>query len=349
MEVLQPGLLTTVQDRGRTGYQRFGVPVSGALDQVALRVGNILVGNPPDASALEITLQGPKLRLLADAVLALTGGEACATLDAGPVPWNESFLARRGQVLDVRGVTRGLRAYLSVAGGIAVPKVLRSRSTCLVAKFGGFHGRALQPGDVLPVGEPAGPLRRLIGWAAPEGWRRQHASPVSLRVVWGPQEDAFTDEGRRTFLASAYAVTPHADRMGCRLQGPAIAHRAGADIVSDWIPPGGIQVPGDGRPIILLMDRQTTGGYAKIATVIGPDIGLVAQCRPGDSVRFRAVSLAEAHSISCAVETGLADLPGRLIDTEAWDQPAVLGDVPGGIALVPPNPADGAPGPEDLR
>jgi antagonist of KipI len=338
-EVLRPGFLTTVQDRGRAGYQRFGVPVSGAVDQIALRVGSVLVGNPQAAGALEIALQGPKLRLLEDAVLALTGAEFAATLDEEPVPWYESFAAHRGQVLDIQGVLRGLRAYLSVAGGIDVPVILRSRSTCLVAHFGGFHGRALQPGDMLPIGRPARALEGLTGWAAPEKWRWNDGSPVMLRVVWGPQDDAFTEEGRGTFLESTYQVTPHADRMGCRLDGPRIAHRLSADILSDWIPPGGIQVPGDGRPIILLVDRQTTGGYAKIATVIGPDISLVAQARPGDALRFQAIGLTEAQGAVRNLEAGMAELPAHLIDTSAWGGPAAMGEVPGAVRTLFEKPA----------
>ncbi|HSB77460.1 MAG TPA: biotin-dependent carboxyltransferase family protein [Candidatus Methylomirabilis sp.] len=345
-EVLRPGLLTTVQDRGRTGYQRFGVPVSGAVDQAALRVGNILVGNPQDTAALEIAPQGPQLRLLADVALALTGAEFAATLDAEPVPHYESFVAHRGQVLDIQTAVSGLRAYLSVAGGFDVPRVLRSRSTCLVARFGGLHGRPLRQGDVLPIGRPAQPLERLIGWAAPEAWHQRHDSPAALRVVWGPQDDAFTEEGRRTFLESTYRVTPYTDRMGCRLEGPTIAHRSSADILSDWIPPGGIQVPGDGQPIILLVDRQTTGGYAKIATVIGPDIGRVAQCRPGDLVRFQAISLAEAQGRARRLEAGLAELPAHLIDTETWGQPAALGEVPGAVGMPSEKPAGGSAGTE---
>ena len=345
-EVLRPGLLSTVQDRGRAGYQRFGVPVSGAVDQIALRVGNVLVGNPQNAAVLEITLHGPKLFVLADMVLALTGGEATATLDGVVVPWYESYLARCGQVLDIQGVARGLRTYLSVAGGIDVPVVLRSRSTCLVAKFGGVHGRALHEGDVLPIGQPTRPLGRLSGWTAPAVWHGRHASPVTLRVVWGPQEDAFTEEGRRIFVGSTYEVTPHTDRMGCRLHGPVIAHRDSADIISDWIPLGGIQVPGDGRPIVLLVDRQTTGGYAKIATVIGPDIPALGQCRPGDAVRFCAVPLIEAQRVARDIEAGLAELPARLIDSDTWSQPAVLGEVPGEIPVGLPNVAGDAPGAE---
>jgi KipI family sensor histidine kinase inhibitor len=333
IEVLRPGLLTTVQDRGRIGYQKFGVPVSGAVDEIALRVGNILVGNPQGAAALEITALGPQLRFLGDAVAALTGAEVDADLDGKPVPWYQSFLVRAGQVLDVRTCTRGLRAYLAVAGGVDVPILLGSRSTCLVASFGGFHGRALAVGDILRVGAPSGPLTSLRGREIPGEWRPHHGSPPTVRVVLGPQDDAFSEEGRRTFLDSVYRVTPHADRMGCRLDGPVIAHRSSADIISDWIPLGGVQVPGDGKPIILLADRQTTGGYPKIATAIGPDIPLVAQSRPGDALRFRAVSVTEAQAIAREVEAALGALPARLLSAESWTYSAELGEIPGEIRL----------------
>lgn len=333
IEVLRPGLLTTVQDRGRVGSQKFGVPTSGAVDEIALRVGNILVGNPQDAAALEITARGPRLRLRADLVLALTGSRASAELDGEPVPWYESFVARTGQTLDVGECTRGLRAYLAVAGGADVPVVLRSRSTCLVAKFGGYRGRALQAGDALPVGLPADTPGRLTGRAAPEAWRPHLASPATIRVVPGLQDNAFTEEGVRTFLESTYQVTPHMDRMGCRLEGPRIIHRGVADILSDWIPMGGIQVPGDGQPIILLADRQTTGGYTKIATVIRPDLGLVAQCRPGDAIRFRAVSVPAAQQIAREMEGALADLPASLVSPWDWTDIAMRGEVPGSIPV----------------
>lgn len=332
-EVLRPGLLTTVQDRGRSGYQKFGVPVSGAVDAIALRVANVLVGNPQGAAALEMTALGPELRFAADAVMALTGAEVEASLDGGPVLSYQSFLVRAGQVLDVRSCTRGLRAYLAVAGGIDAPVLLGSRSTCLVARFGGFLGRALLAGDVLRVGSPPGPLQDLAGRQVPEEWRPRHGLPVTARVVLGPQEDAFTEEGRRTFLESEYRVTPYADRMGYRLDGPGIAHRNSADIISDWIPLGGVQVPGDGKPIILLADRQTTGGYPKIATVVGPDIGRVAQLRPGDALSFRAVSVAQAQRIAHELEAGLALLPARLVLGESWTYAAELGEVPGGVVL----------------
>ncbi len=339
IEVLRPGLLTTVQDRGRIGYQKFGVPVSGAVDEVALRVGNILVGNPQGAAGLELTALGPQLRFLAGAVVALSGAEVEGDLDGRRVPWYQSFLVRAGQVLDLRTCARGVRAYLAMAGGIDVPAVLGSRSTCLVAGFGGFRGRALLAGDVLRVGAPPASPGDLCGRGVPEEWRPRDTSPATIRVVLGPQDDAFTAEGCRTFLESTYRVSPHADRMGSRLDGPLIAHRASADLISDWVPLGGIQVPGDGKPIILLADRQTTGGYPKIATAIGPDVPLAAQRRPGDLLRFRAVSVAEGRAVARDLEAGLLALPGRLVSAESWTYAAGLGEVPGEIPLATPEGA----------
>ena len=333
IEVLRPGLLTTVQDRGRFGYQRFGVPVSGGVDEIALRTANVLVGNPQGDAALEITALGPQLRFLVDALVALTGAEVEGHLDGRPIPWYQSFQVRAGQILDLRACTRGLRTYLAVAGGIQVPILLGSRSTCLVAHFGGFQGRALATGDVLATGSPALPSR-MAGQRPPTAWRPRHGGGVTLRVVMGPQEDAFTDEGRRTFLESTYRVSSHADRMGYRLDGAVIAHRGSADIISDWVPLGGVQIPGDGKPIILLADRQTTGGYAKIATVIKPDISLVAQLRPGDSLAFRAVSMAEAQEITRKVESDLQWLPEHLAGAEDWGYPDLAGEAPEGISLI---------------
>lgn len=333
IEVLRPGLLTTVQDRGRHGYQKFGVPVSGAMDEVALRAGNVLVGNPQGAAALEVTALGPQLRFLQDAVVALTGAEVEADLDGRPVPRYVAFRVRARQLLDIRVCTRGLRAYLAVAGGIDVPGLLGSRSTCLTARFGGFRGRALMAGDVLATGSPSAPLAELAGRELPETWRPRLGAPVTLRVVLGPQDDAFTEAGRRTFLESEYRVSPHADRMGYRLEGPVIAHAGPADILSDWIPPGAVQVPGDGKPIILLADRQTTGGYTKIATIITPDIGRVAQLRPGDPVAFRAVPVTEAQQIARALEADLSALSAHLAGAESWTYAAGVGEVPGGIPL----------------
>ena len=326
-EILRAGPLTTVQDRGRVGCQKFGVTVSGAMDEVALRVGNILVGNAQNAAALEISFLGPEIRFRADVSLALTGAEVAAELDGQPVPWYQAFLARAGQTLDIRHCTRGMRAYLAAGGGIDVPVRLGSRSTSLAAGFGGTEGRPLCDGDVLSVGPIIGSPARWAGRTVPGTWRPTFASPQTIRVVLGPQDDAFTEAGRRTFLEASYEVTPSSDRMGCRLEGPAIEHTGAADIISDWIPLGGIQVPGNGKPIILLADRQTTGGYTKIATVIGPDIPKLAQVRPGDHVRFQALATAEAQAAARALEGDLLKLDATLTDLSLWSDAGGMGDL----------------------
>ncbi|HSD51795.1 MAG TPA: biotin-dependent carboxyltransferase family protein, partial [Candidatus Methylomirabilis sp.] len=261
--------------------------------------------------------------------------EVQADLDGSPVPWYQSVLVRAGQTLDIQACARGLRCYLTVAGGIEVPVLLGSRSTCLAAAFGGFQGRALAAGDVLRVSLPSGPLVDLARRDVPERWRLRQESPGRLRVVLGPQDDAFTEDGLRAFLEATYQVTQHTDRMGCRLDGPEIPHRESADLISDWVPMGGVQVPGDRKPIILLADRQTTGGYPKIATVIGPDIPLVAQCRPGDRLQFQAVTRVEAQAIARDVETALRVLVPRPVPGEGWTYAAELGEVPGMIPLPP--------------
>jgi KipI family sensor histidine kinase inhibitor len=327
VEILRAGLLTTVQDRGRVGFQKFGVTVSGAMDEVALRVGNILVGNPQEAAGLEISFLGPRLRLCADVVLALTGAETDADLDGKPVPRYEAFRAHTGQVLDIRHCTQGMRAYLALGGGVDVPVRLGSRSTSLAAGFGGFEGRPLRDGDILSVGPAAGAARRIVGRSAPQHLRPAVGSPQTIRIVFGPQDDAFTDAGRRVLVESAYEVGPSSDRMGCRLEGPTIQHAGPADIVSDWVPLGGIQVPGNGKPIVLLADRQTTGGYTKIATVIGRDIPKLAQMRPGEAVRFAAVSVGEAQAAARALERELDAFEAELTDLGLWAEGAQSGTV----------------------
>jgi biotin-dependent carboxylase-like uncharacterized protein len=327
LEVLRAGVLTTVQDRGRIGCQRFGVTVSGAMDDVALRVGNILVGNEQSAAGLEISFLGPRIRFRADVTLALTGAEVDVDLDGQPAPWYEAFRARAGQVLDLRHCTRGMRAYLTVAGGIDVPVRLGSRSTSLAAGFGGFEGRPLRDGDVLSVGPTIGQTARECACGVPQRWRPVFGSPQIVRVVFGPQDGAFTEAGRRTLLDATYEISPSSDRMGYRLEGPAIEHAGPADIVSDWIPLGGIQVPGNGKPIVLLADRQTTGGYTKIATVISPDIPTLVQLRPGEAVRFRAVTVGEAEAAARALETALRQVDSDSTDWMLWSEGVRAGAV----------------------
>ena len=296
VEVVRPGLLTTVQDLGRVGYQQFGAPTSGAMDQTALRAANLLVGNEEGAAGLEATGDGPALRALADLTVAVAGAEIELLLDGRPIESSATMVVLRGQLLELGRARRGLRAYLAIAGGIDVPLTLGSRSTCLPAAFGGFHGRPLRQGDCLAVGPaPRRPVA-LTGRSLPPEWWQRAGEVLTLRVILGPQDHRFTPEGIQTFLTGEYRMMPETDRMGARLQGRPIAHRLGADIISDSIPLGAVQVPADGQPIILLADRQTTGGYTKIAVVVSEDVSRLAQVTPGQVVRFRQVSVAEAHA-----------------------------------------------------
>jgi len=296
LEVIQPGLLTTVQDLGRRGYERFGVPVAGAMDPFALRAANLLVGNPPEAAGLEITTVGPTLRATANCLIAVGGADLGLRVNGQPIPTWMSAFVRRGWRIEFRGRQSGCRAYLAVAGGIAVPEVMGSRATYLRGGFGGLEGRALRAGDFLPVAPvdfhlPTRAARQLPGDLLPP-----YSDQPTVEVILGPQADAFTKDGLRAFLDSEYQVSPTADRMGYRLQGPAIVHRGPADIVSDGIVLGAVQVPADHQPIVMMADRQTTGGYPKIATVVSADIPLLAQCLPGkSSIRFRETSVEEAQ------------------------------------------------------
>jgi len=291
-EVIQPGPLTTVQDLGRYGYQQYGVPVSGAMDNYALRVANLLVGNNEGEACLEITLLGLQLRALKDTLVTITGADLSPTLNKSPLPMWEAVMVGCGDTISFPWPKRGCRSYLAVAGGIDVPKVMGSCSTHVKSRMGGLEGRPLHAGDRLKSSQaqPAILVRRLPPQYVPE-----YRDQSELRVILGPQDDYFTEEGIHTFLRSEYTISIKADRMGYRLEGPHIEHKARADIISDGIPLGAVQVPGDGLPIILLADRQTTGGYTKIAVVITADINKLAQAKPGDKVRFLQITEEEVH------------------------------------------------------
>jgi antagonist of KipI len=294
LAVLDPGLLTTIQDLGRPGHGRLGIPPSGPLDRPAFVLANRLVGNPDGAAGLELTLKGPRLEAPAPCQVAVTGAEMGITVNGAAVPTWATISLRAGDVLACRMATAGCRAYLAVGGGIEVPLALGSRATYLRGRLGGLEGRALQKGDLLPVGTPSPGPAGLRPRHVPVSRRPGYPGEIEARVVLGPQADRFTAAGIAAFLGGAYAVTPQADRMGYRLEGPVIEHARGHDIISDGIPLGGIQVPGEGQPIVLLVDRQTTGGYTKIATVISADIARIGQTRPGQRVRFREVTVPEA-------------------------------------------------------
>lgn len=294
IRILEPGPQTTVQDLGRTGQMRYGIPPSGPVDRFAFIVANRLVGNADAAAALECTLVGPRLEVDAPGAVAVTGADMPVTVNGLEAPRWATIVLRAGDVVKLGAARAGVRAYLAFSGGLDVPLVLGSRSTYVRGRLGGLDGRALRKSDTLDVlpFEPVRP-RRVERRALPEYGNSEPA----IRVVLGPQADRFTDAGIRTLLGSAYEVLPQSDRMGARLSGPRIEHARGHDIISDGIALGSIQVPGDGQPIVLLVDRQSTGGYTKMATVCSCDVGRIGQTRPGQSFRFQAVAVAEAHRL----------------------------------------------------
>jgi biotin-dependent carboxylase-like uncharacterized protein len=293
-----------------------GVPVAGAMDPGALRMGNILVGNGEDplaqeAAGLEITVVGPWIRVLeGEGCFAVTGAEVGVMKNGVPVAlWRAHRLAAGDAIafsvfspldpsLDFpEGSAFGgrARAYFCVSGGIDVPMVMGSRSTYTQGKFGGHQGRALRSGDILVTGAPSVLWAECDGLECPPGLRPVRDPSVALRAIPGPQDDLFTEEG--AFYSGEYVITNSADRMGYRLEGPAISHKNGADIVSDAVSLGSVQVPGHGQPIVMLADRQTTGGYAKIATICSVDVGNLAQRLPGQKVRFAKITLDEAVAL----------------------------------------------------
>ena len=311
-EVIQPGALTTVQDLGRYGYQQYGVPPSGAIDNYAFRTGNLLVGNGETAASLEMTLFGCKLRVLREITIAITGADFTAALNRDPIPMWETISVRQGDIISFSRLKSGCRAYLSASGGINVPGVMASAATYIKARLGGLEGRALRTGDILQTIESA---PTTVKARVPPEYIPLYGCQIELRVILGPQDNCFTEDGIHTFLQSDYTVSPQADRMGYRFEGPRIQHSTKADIISDGIPLGAVQVPGDGLPIILLADRQTTGGYTKIATVISVDIPKLAQTKPGDKVRFHQIKEDEAISELRQYEKQIKDIRHSLRNT----------------------------------
>jgi allophanate hydrolase len=298
LKVVRPGLFDTLQDLGRIGYMALGLPTAGAMDRIGFTLANALAGNPANTAGLEISVMGPDLLVDAESVrIALTGPLAPSLIDgedapARPLDSDRSHLLRRGQVLRVGMVDGSSTAYLAVAGGFAVAPFMGSLSTYARAGIGGFEGRRLAAGDRLPLrldSAPAGDERKLGGPFDYGGG--------AIRVIWGPQDDYFSEAGRQTFVSSEYRVSKEADRMGIRFEGPTIEHCKGADIISDGIGPGAIQVPGAGLPIVLLGDRQTVGGYSKIATVASVDLPRLGRLLPGRTVRFAAIPVEEAEAL----------------------------------------------------
>jgi biotin-dependent carboxylase-like uncharacterized protein len=291
LRVLSAGPGATLQDGGRHGYLRFGVTAAGPMDALAHSTANLAVGNPADATAIEVSVGGIEVTAEAASLnVAIAGGEFELSLDGRPLPPAAAFTLEEGAALKIRAGPSGSWCYLAAAGRFTVPKVLGSHATHTRTSFGGVNGRALAAGDRLGIEPSASSQPSISAIVAPSLDR-----PVdTIRVVLGPQHDFFAEDQIAAFLAGPWSVSARSDRMAYFLDGPKLTHARGFNIVSDGIAMGAIQVPGDGRPIVLMADRQSTGGYPKIATIIGPDLGRLAQARPGAVFKFAEVSIEQA-------------------------------------------------------
>lgn len=304
----EPGMLITIQDMGRIGSQKYGVIASGSMDTWSARIANLLVENPETEAVLEMTFLGPKIEFTENTLIAVTGGDMNPMVDGIPLPMNRPVYLRKNTILEFGFASEGCRTYLAVQGGFNVPFVMDSKSTYLRAQLGGYQGRALKAGDQLPLSQASPTVfssfaeKNLIdsfwapGWSMGKTRLPQSGETVDIRVTPGPQIDWFTPEALKKFLSEPFEITQESDRMGYRLSGNILEKSRVEDMISEAIGFGSIQVPPDGNPILLLADRQTTGGYPKIAQIIQADLPLVAQLSPGFSVTFRMISFNEAES-----------------------------------------------------
>ena len=336
IEILHPGALSTVQDKGRRGFLSQGFQESGACDKYSMKLANLLAGNleePENAAVIEFTLKGGELRFTSDEIIALAGGDMKPCVNGIPIPMFAPVLVRTGDILTMDLAFSGLRTYLAVFGGIKVPVVMGSRSTNLKCRLGGLEGRALQEGDRLESGKNQEKFRKiskklrekkkLAALGEEEPWLCRSSTPyrfygkermVLLRAVMGPQEEAFTSRGLETLVRSPFRLSTDCDRMACRLEGEAIEMKNGADIISDGIAEGSVQISSDRLPMVLMADHQTTGGYAKIATVISTDIPALAQLKPGEWAAFQYVTPDEAVAICRKENEKLSKIKERLLN-----------------------------------
>lgn len=312
LKILRQGLHTSIQDQGRYGYQKYGVIVSGTMDSYAHRLANLLVGNELGEGVLEMTLLGPAILFEEDALLAITGADMQATIAGKSVPMWRPVYVKKGAVLEFKSCQTGCRSYLAVAGGFAVPKVMGSKSTYLRAELGGFKGRILRDGDVIPLGvlseQAESMMKRFKSlqqehpfaattWYANKPLLPKGSETIKIRVTPGRQFIAFTSDSKEQFFREPFQVTTQSDRMGYRLSGKPLLLTKPLEMISEAVALGTVQVPPDGQPIILLADRQTAGGYPKIAQVVTVDVDLLAQTRPGQMIQFELISLAEAEQL----------------------------------------------------
>ncbi|UGB33458.1 biotin-dependent carboxyltransferase family protein [Metabacillus sp. B2-18] len=318
MTTLRSGLLTTIQDLGRYGYQKYGVIVSGAMDTYSLRIANLLVGNSEGEAALEITLMGPTLLFEKDMLIAITGGDLSPTIEGVSVPLWRPVFVKKGSKLQFGAQKSGCRAYLAVAGGFAVKRMMKSKSTYLRAEIGGYQGRAIQEGDMLETNSISEGVKLknmqstssflTANWSVRWNEFLPFAKNPNIRVLPGAQFEHFTQQSKQQFFTQSFRVSPQSDRMGYRLSGPAIELEKKMEMLSEAVAHGTIQIPPDGNPIILLADRQTTGGYPKIGQVATVDLPVVAQVMPGQSISFTEITLEEAERLYLEREKSLKQL-----------------------------------------
>ena len=295
IKVITPGMLSTIQDGGRKGFAAMGFNASGVMDVRSYHIANALVGNFTDEAVIEMTYLGGSFKFLESNYIGITGADMSPKIDGVPVEMYMTVFVKQDETLTFSAAESGMRAYIAVRGGIDVPVIMGSRSTNLKCKLGGLDGRPLKAGDIVPCRDVYDEFHKHLIHSAPK--EDFGSDEISVRVLLGPQDDYFTDHGIKTFLNSTYTVTNESDRMGCKLSGEKIEYKNTVDIISDGIVFGSIQIPRTGNPIIMLADRQTTGGYAKIATVISVDLPLLAQARPGTKVHFELIDRQKAERL----------------------------------------------------
>ncbi len=295
IQIISPGALTTVQDYGRVGLCEIGFSPSGAVDVSSMELANILVGNDMGEAVLECTILGPTIHFTRDNIIAITGAFMTPKINDRDIPMNKAVTVKAGEDLSLGVAVTGCRTYIAFAGGLRIKECYGSKSTDLKCVIGGHCGRALKAKDDIEFAYPTSYLKGMEKRVYKK--IEAIASPRTIRVIMGPQDDYFTEEGIKIFLSRSYKLTSDSNRMACKLSGPIITSKKATDIISDGISLGSIQVASNGQPMVMLSDRQTTGGYAKIATVISTDIPSIAQCKPGDSLLFQSVSLETAHKL----------------------------------------------------
>ncbi len=306
LEVIEANGIATIQDAGRIGWRRFGVPTSGPMDVFAFHAAHALAGNSPRDALIEIGMGDVTFRALHDCVIAVTGSGFRLSVYIWDFPLWSSYYVRGGWTIRLEKTDSGMWAYLALAGTLQIKPTLDSRSTYLRGPFGGLAGRALQIGDVLRADHPSRPLTELAARTLPEALRPAYTQTPIIDVIMGPQQDSFTSESVETFLSSDYSISPISDRMGYRLEGAALTQRAKIELLSEGMTRGAIQIPANGQPIVMMADCPTTGGYPKIGTVISADLPVLAQCAPKQSrIRFRETTVSQAQKKYRKLMSGL--------------------------------------------